>query len=107
VRQVQVEHPAAICAMKMPVLVHVRTEPYRSPLHLNLTRDPGLNQRIQAVVNRRHGDVGHRLLGAEKDFLRRRMVAFFLEHVIDALTLLGETKTGGRQLFAQLAGGWV
>ena len=61
-----------------------------------------LHQRIEAVIDRRVGNLRHRLLGADENLLGGRMVALVEQHVIDLLALRREAQAGRTQLFGQV-----
>ena len=71
----------------------------RSSVHL-----PGQTafyQRVEAVVNRRVGNLRHRAFGADEDLLGGRMIALLEQHVIDLLPLRREPETARVQPLAQ------
>ena len=83
------------------MLLHVRAKSRRATFELNLPDETTFYKRIEAVINRRVGNFRHRAFGADKNFLRRRMVALLHDHVIDVLALRRETKAAGVQPFGQ------
>ncbi len=72
----------------------------RSTVHL--PRQAAFHQRIEAVINRRVGNLRHLLFGADENFLGGRMIALLQQHVIDLLALRREAQTGRAQLFGQV-----
>ena len=88
--------------MKMPVFYHIRAITRRTAIQRDLPRKAGLHKRIEAVIDGRVGNLRHRFLGADENFLGGRMIAFVQQHVINLLTLGREAQTGGTQLFRQV-----
>ena len=100
--QVNIEHFGAVVAIKVAMLAHVRAKTRGAAVDIHLTSHAGLNQGVQAVVNRGHGNIRHLALGADKDFLSRRMIPLFNEHIVDVLALRGEPKPARGELAAQM-----
>ena len=103
-RQIHVKNRAAGIAIKMAVLVHVRAKARRAAVQRHLPGQPAFYQRVEAVVNRGVGNLRHRSLGADENFLGGRMIALVQQHVIDLLALRREAQTAGVQptLFGQV-----
>ncbi len=99
---IHVKNRSTGIAMAMAMLMHVRAVTGRPAIDRHLPRHPALHQGIQAIINRGHGNFRHRVLGPDKDFLRRGMVALVAQHIIHLLTLRRQAKTGGPQLFSQV-----
>ena len=95
------ENRAALGAVVMAVLLHVRAEARRAAFQLDLADEAAFHERVERVVNSGVGNIRHRLFGANVNFIRRRMVALVLDHVIDAATLRRETKAAGVQPFTE------
>ena len=64
---------------------------------------PALYQRVEAVVNRRVGNLRHLPLGADEDLLGGRMIALLEQHVIDLLPLRREPEAARVQPFGETA----
>ena len=86
----------------MAMLLHVRAEPRRAAFELHLTDEAALHERIEAVINRRVGNLRHRLFCADENFLRRRMIALVHDHVVDMLALRREAEAARAQPFGQV-----
>ena len=106
-RQIQIENRLAFAAMKMAVLVHIRTKPRRASVNRHLPRQTRFHQRIEAVVNRRVRNFRHRFFRADENFFRRRMIALRQQHVINLLTLRRQAQTRRAQLFRQVQFVWM
>jgi hypothetical protein len=89
--KIDIENPAALITMKVAMLVHVRAVPHGSPVEVHLFDEVALDQKIEAIIDRRHRNLGHRLLGTHEDLLGGRMVTFAQEDVIDLFPLRRET----------------
>src|SRR2546422_262280 len=61
--QRNIKHLVTHVAIKMTMLAHVRTKARRATLQGHLPHQPALHQRVQAVIDRRHGNDGHGPLG--------------------------------------------
>ena len=79
------------------MLVHVRAKTHGAAVQVHLLGQPAFHQRVEAVVNRRHGDVRHAFLGAQEDLFSGRVVALLDQHVINMLALGRESKSARRQ----------
>ena len=102
-RQIHVVNRVARVAIKMAVLVHVRAKPRRAAVQRDLPGQPAFYQRVEAIVNRRMGNLRHRALGADEDLLGGRMIALLEQHVIDLLPLRCEPEAAGVQPLGQPA----
>ena len=87
--------------MKMKMLPHVRAITHRHPIQVDLADQPAFYERIQAIVNRGHGNIGHPLLGPHKDLLRRRMIALAHQHAVNVLPLGSLAEPARRQAFGE------
>ena len=96
-REIHVKNPAALIAIKMAMLPHVRAIARRRAFQVYMPHEAALHQRIQAIINRRVRDLRHLPFRPHKNFVRRGMIALVQQHVIDLLPLRGETKTARRQ----------
>ncbi len=76
-RQVDIENVFAMVAIKMTVFTHVRAKPGRTTLECNLPHHATFDQRIEAIVHRGHGNIGHVALGAHENFLSSGVITFF------------------------------
>ena len=90
----------------MAMLLHVRAITGRGAVEVDVADEAAFDQRIQAVIDRRHGDLRHALLGAEEDFLDRRVVALVEENVEDMLALRREAEAAGRKPLIEAAIGF-
>ena len=102
-RQINVKDTVAPVAIKVAVLSHIRAKPGRPPLQGHLPGQPALHQRIQAIIDRRHGNLRYLPLRPDKHLFCRWMIPFAQQHSIDVLPLRGKTKTAPREPFAQPA----
>ena len=84
------------------MLLHVRAKPRCASFKLDLPDEAALHERIKAIVNRRVRNLRHRPFRADENFLRRGMVAFLDDHVIDVLALRRETETARAQPLGQV-----
>lgn len=100
--QWNVKNFAALVAIIMAMLFHVRTKPRRAALQLDLLNKPALHQSVERVVNRCVGNFRHLLFGADENFISRRMVALLQQHVVNALALRRKTKAARVQTLAEL-----
>lgn len=71
----------------MAVLVHVRAVARRRSLGVYLSHKATFYNGIKAVVDRRHGNIGHRLLCPQKDLIGGWMIEFAQQHGVDVFTL--------------------
>ena len=83
------------------MLLHVRAEARRTAFQLNLAEEAAFHERVQRVIDGGVRNFRHRLFNAHKDFLRRGMVAFVENHVIDVLPLRRETEAARVQPLAE------
>jgi len=86
-RQIHIEHGIATVAVKMAVLAHIGAEPGGAAVELHLAHEAALDEGVEAIIDGGHGDVRHAALGADEDLLRRGVVAFLQQHLIDVLAL--------------------
>ena len=100
--QVNIEHLFAGVAIKVAMLAHIRAKTRRPAVHVHLARHAGLHQRIETIINRRHRNIRHLALGANKNFLRRRMIPLLDQHIIHLLALRGEPEAARGELLAQM-----
>lgn len=84
------------------MLLHVRAETRRAAFELDLPDEAALHERIKAIINRRVGNLRHRLFRADENFLGGRMIAFLRDHVVNVLALRREPKAAGVQPFAEI-----
>lgn len=61
--KIDVVDAAALLAEEVAMRFHVGTKPACGPIQIHLPDQTTLHQRVQAVVNRGHGNIGHGLLG--------------------------------------------
>lgn len=73
--QVYVKDLITTVAIKMAMFPHIRAKSRRSPLQGNLPHQAAFDQGSQAIIYRGNRNIGHRLLGANENFLSRRVVA--------------------------------
>ena len=99
--QIDIENLFAMVAIKVAVLAHVWAKSGRATLQGNLPDDTAFDQGVEAIVNRRHGNVGHGGLGADKDLLGGGMIALVQQDVVDLLALGGESEAPGGEAFVQ------
>jgi hypothetical protein len=102
-RNLNIKHCPAEVAHKMTVILHVRTEPRRAAVQIDQPNQTRLYQRIQAVVNCRHRDVRHLLLGPDEDLFGGGMVPVLQEHPVHVLSMWGKPKPTVRQPLVQAA----
>jgi len=101
-RQINVKNRFAFLAMKMAMLVHVRAKARRAAIQLHLADESAFHERIERVVNRRVRNLRHLLFRADKNFIRRRMIALLHQHVINALALRRKTEAARVQTLADV-----
>jgi hypothetical protein len=65
--------------------------------------EAGLDQGIQAIIDRGHGDVRHVGLGADEDIFHRGVIALLQEDIINVLALRREPKAAGGQSLVETA----
>ena len=99
--EAHIENTLARVAIKMTMLLHVRTKPGGSALDGHLAGQTAFDQRVQAVIHRGHRDVGHFALSSNEHFLGGRVVAFIEQHAVDVLALRSKSKPTRRQLLAE------
>src|ERR1043166_2752884 len=80
--QVNVVNRPAGLAVKVAMLMHVGTKTRGAPVQVYLLHQAAPHQCVQAVVDRRHRNVRHHVLGPQEDLLRRRMIPLLQQHVI-------------------------
>ena len=102
-RQIHVKDRVAAIAVKMPVLAHIGAEPGGAAVELHLAHEAAADERIEAVIDRGHGDVRHAPFGADEDLLGGGMVALLQQHVIDVLALWCKTQAARAQPFGEAA----
>ena len=102
-RQTNIKYILARVAIKMAMLLHVWAKPGRPTLQTDLPDESALYQRVQAVIDRGHGNIGHFALGANKYCFGRGMIAFVQQHRIDMLALRRKPKAARRQALVQAA----
>ena len=85
------------------MLAHVRAKARRAAVEHDEADHPAFYQRVEAVVNRGHGNVRHGLFGPDKNLLRSRMVALLQQHIIDMLALGRKPEPARRQALVQFA----
>ena len=78
--------------MKMKMLPHVRAITHRHPIQVHLADQAAFHQRVQAIVNRGHGNLRHLLLGAKKDLLGGGMIALAQQDIVNMFALRSEAK---------------
>lgn len=101
-RQIDIKNRLTLLAIKMAMFPHVRAKPGGASFDCHLPGQPALNQRLQAIIHRRHRNIRHFPLGSDKNFLGGRVVALGQEHGIYALALGRKTKTARGQPFAEM-----
>ena len=84
------------------MLAHVRAKTGGSAVDVHLARHAALDEGIEAIVDRGHGDIRHLMLGADENFLGGRMIPLLDEHIIHVLALRGEPKAARGELPAQV-----
>ena len=87
----------------MAVLAHIRAKTRCAAVQDDEADQPAFYQRIEAVVNRGHGNVGHGFFGPDEDLLRRGMVALLQQHIINMLALGRKPEPARRQALIQFA----
>ena len=53
-REINIEHPATLIAMKVAMLVHVRTKPHRGGIKIDLLNEVASDEEIEAIIDRGH-----------------------------------------------------
>jgi len=100
--QINIEHPGAIVAIKVAMLLHVRAKTGGAAINIHLAGHAALDERIEAVIDRGHRDIGHFALGADEHFLGGGVIPFVDKHIVDVLALRGEPEAARGELPAQL-----
>ena len=100
-RIIHIENPAAAIAMKMKMFPHIRAIAHCHPIQIDQAHQPAPYERVQAIIDRGHGNDGHGPLGPHENFLRRRVIALPQQHIINMLPLRRQAKAARRQSFAE------
>ncbi len=87
--------------MKVAMLVHIWAIAHSRAIEVDLFNQVALHQKVQAVVNRGHRNIGQTFLGAHKNLLSRGVITFLEEHAIDMLPLGREPEAFHRQALHQ------
>jgi hypothetical protein len=87
----------------MPVFFHVGAEACRPTIQMDEANKTGFDEGVQAIIDRRHRNIGHRLFGANEDFLRSWMIAVLQEDFIDVLAMGRETEAAIQQLLIKMS----
>jgi hypothetical protein len=85
----------------MAMLLHVGAKPRGAALNLDLAQETAFYEGVQAIINRRMGNIGHLPLGADKDLLGGGMIALLQQNVIDLLALRRQSQATGAQPFGE------
>ena len=99
--EIDIKNTAAAVTIKMTVLLHIGAVPGGGTLQVYLADEVAFDQRIQAIVDRGHGNIRHPLFGAEKYVLDRGMIPLLEQNVVHVLPLRREPKAAGRKPFIQ------
>ena len=99
---VDVEDFAALFAVEMPMLAHVRAETNRRAIENHLTNEAAFDEDAQAIVNGREGDFGIRFFGAFEDLFGGRMVVTFGDDFENLLALAGHAQAAGGKALGQV-----
>ena len=91
--KIDIKHPAASIAIEMKMLSHIRAIVHGDAIQVYLPHQLAFDQRPEAIVNRRHGNLWHTLFGPQKNLLRRRMIPFLDQNLIDVLPLRRQAET--------------
>jgi len=83
--------------MEMAMLMHVWAIAHRRMVQVHLFHQAALHKEIQAVIDRRHGNIGHPSLRPHENLLRRRMIPLLHQDPVDVLPLRRQAKAFGRQ----------
>ena len=84
------------------MLLHVWAIAHCETVDIDLLDEAALHERVEAIVNRGHGNVRHALLGAHEDLLGGGMVAFLEHDAVNVLALGGGTKPPAGEPFSEL-----
>jgi len=103
-RKADVVNGLARIAIKMTMLLHIGAKSGRPSFQGDLARQTTFDQRVKAIVNRSHRNVGHLALSPDKDFLGSWVVPFLQQQTINMLPLRGKTKTARRQTLIETLG---
>src|SRR6185369_10158673 len=98
---IDIENGLAGIAIKVAMLLHIRAKAGRAAFEGDLPHQAASHQRVEAIVNGRHGNIGHGGLGADKDLLGGGMIALVQQDVVDLLALGGEPEAPGGEAFVQ------
>ena len=84
------------------MLLHVRAIPHGEPVDIDLLDEPALHERVEAIINRGHGNIRHPLLRPHKDLLGGGMIAFLEHDAVNVLALGGRAKPTAGEPFSEL-----
>ena len=99
--QLDIENILTSIAIKVAMFPHIGAKAGGSALEHYLAYHAALDQGIEAIIDRRHGDVRHSGFGADKDFFCGRVIALIQQDVIHLLALRSEPEAAGGQPFIQ------
>src|SRR5262245_4586449 len=90
VSDVDVEKVPTFSTIEMAMLPHVRAITRSIPIQIHLPHEPALDEGIKAVVDRRHRDIRHVVLGTNEHLIRSRVVKMLYQNRIHMTTLRRE-----------------
>ena len=89
--KIDIENTSALIAMKMAMLVHIGAITHGRAVEVDLFHQVALDQEIQTIIDRGHGNIRHALFRPHKHLLGSGMVSLLQEHTIDMLSLRGQS----------------
>ena len=102
-RQIDIENILTGITIKMAMFAHVRAKTGRAAFERNLANDAALHQRVQAIIDCSHGNIGHGPLGAHKNGLGRGMIPLCEQNLVHLLALRRKTEaTSGQPLVQRM-----
>ena len=101
--QIDIKNRVAAVAIKVAMLPHVWAKPGSPTLQGDLAHHSAFHKSSQAIIDCGHRNLRHFLLGANKDFLGGRVIAFLEQDVINLLALGSKSKSARCQALVQRA----
>jgi hypothetical protein len=84
------------------MFLHIRAIPHREAVDINLLDEPALHERVEAIINGCHRNVGHPFLCPHENLLSSGMIAFLEHDTIDVLALGSGAKATAGEPFPKL-----
>ena len=84
--------PPGLLVMKVRMWAEIRAVACGSTFEVNCADEVAVNQRLEAIVDRCQGNGRKLRLYADEHFVRRGVVTFLKEHVVNHLSLGGRAE---------------